>query len=198
MCNFLTRSEPYSGCCAWVQASERFSKKRLGQMFEAHPKKVSFLGKNILVAPNKKPCSTYAEKSLLIENIVSGNFFLPPELRFLVIDNVSHHLRFETSKASSVETKCALLNDFFESQISELLFFCANRGVRLILIHEITFNPESNKNEPFFNKLYSRMDCLTLSLERDLINRISQITIQVDGLQETLNYRLIKEGFEWS
>ena len=43
---------------------------------------------------------------------------------------------------------------------------CLREEIVLILIHEVSFNPALGKNQPFFNKLYSRINSVNVSLSK--------------------------------
>ena len=158
----LTYSEPYEDCCVWFQASEAFSKKRLHQMFKDKPYELGYLTKNIFVIPPEGPCISYSQQADVISKLVKKNSILPYNLKFIVIDNISHHLRFEIMKTEGFSGYSTLVNLFFSEQLYPLIMFCEREAIKLIIIHEVSYNPASNKILPFLNKLFSRIDCFNI------------------------------------
>jgi len=92
---FLTHKEPYSESCIWIQASELFSLKRLNQLFEEQEEKLEYLQSNIFIIPQKNPIHTYEQQSSIIQNIIKSPVNIPPSAKYIVIDNISHHLRYK-------------------------------------------------------------------------------------------------------
>ena len=90
---FLTSSFPYIECCIWVQASEIFPKKRLARMFNGFHEKFHYLQKNIFITPQSTTISSYSEQFQILSKLSKNHTILPPKVRCIVIDNISHHLR---------------------------------------------------------------------------------------------------------
>ncbi|MGB5912550.1 MAG: AAA family ATPase [Promethearchaeia archaeon] len=191
--NLLTEKEPYHYQCVWIQASEFFPSKRLSQLFQKDIKKLRFLRNNIFITPLKKPFLSYQEQAVLISQIQHKT--LPPELKVIVIDNISHHLRYEISKYESISEKVSVLNDFYENQLFPLIMYCQKDEIILILIHEVSFNPDLKKTVLFFHKLYNRIDSINIYLEKDLISENKVLHLNYADYNNHFNYRIQNHGF---
>ena len=108
--NLLTISKPYEDYCFWIQASETFSKKRLVNMYKMDSEKLRYLKNSILISPGRKTCSSFSEQSELLRRLSNNNYIFPPNLKFIVIDNISHHLRYEISKLRNAKAVTHLRN----------------------------------------------------------------------------------------
>jgi len=153
--------------CVWIQASEQFPKKRLHSFFKSSPGKFNVLLKQIFLYPVTSPFLSYEDQSAFLTTLRSA--ILPFNTKYLVIDNISHHIRLAASCCSNFKQKTALLDGFFSSQLFPLIMRCLREEIVLILIHEVSFNPKLGKNQPFFNKLYSR------------INSVNHLTTKLNG-----------------
>lgn len=196
--NLLTMSKPYEDYCFWIQASEAFSKKRLTNMFKNNSEKLSYLIKNILISPRNKACRTFSEQSELLKKISQKNYVFPPNLKFIVIDNISHHLRYEISKSSGVTAVISKLNDFFDSQLLPLIMTCQRENINLLLIHECSFNPNLNQNKPFFYKLYDRIESIDIKLRKDLFSGEKTMSLLSRDHVRTFTYSLDDSGIKIS
>ena len=194
--NLLTVSKPYEDYCFWIQASETFSKKRLVNMFQMDSEKLRYLNSSILISPSYKACSSFSEQSELLKKLSNNKYVFPPNLKFMVIDNISHHLRYEISKLSDAKAVILKLNEFYESQLLPLIMTCQKENINLILIHESSFNPALNKNKPFFYKLYDRIKSLDINLTRDFISGERVMNIASRGHSRVFNYRLSDSGIK--
>ena len=47
----------------------------------------------------------------------------------------------EISKYESISEKVSVLNEFYENQLFPLIMYCQHDDVILILIHEVSYNP---------------------------------------------------------
>jgi RecA/RadA recombinase len=195
--NSLTSSMIFSESCIWIQASEIFPKKRLESLFKNHLEKWSYLNQNIFIIPRKNVCVNYQEQASLILNIISGKIILPPNVRFIVIDNLSHHLRYLISKKNNIEKITATFNDFFTSQLLPLILFCNREHIILILIHEISYDIKTNTNKPYFFKLYERIDSITITFEKQWEQSRKIMHITSDHFNKAIPYHIIDQGFLW-
>lgn len=171
----LTSEKPYEGSCVWVQASEMFPKKRLVSLYKTSPGKIDYLLKNIFVFPRNKPFSNYREQSTFFNEL--GTLLLPSNTKFMVIDNISHHLRFASSLYSEVKRRTFLFDQFFNSQLFPLIMRCLRDNIILILIHEVSFDPVLGKTQPFFNKLYSRIQKVSITLSKSFKSNTKKMEI---------------------
>ncbi|MCK4382138.1 MAG: AAA family ATPase [Candidatus Lokiarchaeota archaeon] len=190
----LTGEKPYENSCVWIQASELFPKKRLISLFKTSPGKINYLLKNIFVIPRNKPFSNYKEQSTFFNEL--GTLLLPSNVKFIVIDNISHHLRLAASQNSDIKRRVILLNQFFSSQLFPLIMRCLRDNIILVLIHEVSFNPSSGKTQPFFNKLYSRIQTVNITLSKNF--RSNKKTMEIDcgdnSNRRRLNYEIRDSG----
>ncbi|MFX1592772.1 MAG: NB-ARC domain-containing protein [Promethearchaeota archaeon] len=161
---FLTYKEPYTSSCIWIQASDQFTLKRLTHIFEDNPKELEYITKNIYIIPKKKPVHNYEEQSSTIQKIINPTTIIPPFLKYIVIDNISHHLRYKLTQYSTPKHALSLLDSFYETQLMPLLLFCKRNKIILIMIHEYTYSPSLQKSKPFFYKLYDRINTIDMIL----------------------------------
>ncbi len=173
--NILTSESPYKGSCVWLQASELFPKKRLVTLYRTAPEKIDYLLKSIFVFPRRKPFSNYREQSTFFDDL--GAILLPSDAKFMVIDNISHHLRLAASLNSDIKKRTILYDQFFNSQLFPLIMRCLNDNIVLILLHEVSFDPASGKTLPFFNKLYSRIQAVSITLSKGFKSNVKKMEI---------------------
>ena len=171
----LTSEKHLENRCLWIQASESFPKKRLLSLYKTSPCEINYLLKNIFVIPRNKPFSNYKEQSTFFNEV--GTLLLPSNVKFIVIDNISHHLRLAISLNSDIKRKVILLDQFFSSQLFPLIMRCLRENIILILIHEVSFNPSSGKTQPFFNKLYSRIQMVSITLSKNFRSNVKKMEI---------------------
>ncbi|MFX0083816.1 MAG: hypothetical protein ACFE94_18860 [Candidatus Hodarchaeota archaeon] len=183
--------------CFWIQVSEPFPKNRLISMYQHKKEKFKFLLNNIYIAPNKV-IPSYSEQYNLFENITSENFLFPPDLRFIVIDNISHHLRYEISKIDDIKKRTFILDDFYDNIISPLILRCQREDITLILIHEVSFHAKLQKTVPFFHSLYNRIKGVNIFLRKSLNSKRRLMEIEMGNKATSLHFRLDNQGFIFS
>lgn len=183
--------------CFWLQASQKFSKNRLKQLFGRDLERYSRVKESIFVSPREKPCSSYLEQSTLLIDLISKQHVFPNFLKFLVIDNISCHLRAEILNAPSFESKMHLQDDFFDDQLSKLVFMCFKMNVKLVLIHEMSYNPKKNENLPFLSNMYDRLGTTEFILESTFRKKYNMLTIKTGNFKKLFKFRIINEGFDW-
>ena len=195
--NFLTQNKPYNDSCIWIQASEHFPKRRFNKIFTSLPEKSYYLKENIFITPRKSICETYYKQAKIIKNIINDGNYIPPNLKYIVIDNISHHLRYEISKFDDIKSIISILNEFFNSNLLPLILFCQRESIILILIHEVSFDINSAKNKPFYNKLYNRIDSLIITLTKNFAIQDNAINVFFNGNKWVLKYRIEDKGIIW-
>ena len=188
----MTLEIPYRDQCVWIQASEVFPKKRLKTLFKSYPDKVNYVLKNIFVAPGIKPFSNYQEQSAYFRKL--KNTVFPNNIKVIVIDNISHHLRFTASSHSNFKKRGAILDEFFSVQLFPLIMRCLREKIILILIHEVSYDPTSGKTKPFFSKLYNRIDAININLSKTIRSRIKQMEISSKGTSKKFVYEIKDSG----
>ena len=176
----------------WIQASEMFSKKRLNSMFAEDSKKLQYLKEQIFIIPSGKPCYNYNELLSILKQISAEEILLPPNLKCIVIDNISHHLRYKISLFEEIKDIVRCLNDFFDNYLLPLILFCIRHKVYLILIHEATYDVALGETRPFFYKLYERIDALHINLDKK--NRYNIMEVKVGKECMKYKYRLANYG----
>lgn len=195
---FLTSNIPYDGSCVWVQASEPFSTKRLESLFQKDKEKSKYLTKNFFITPGSGPFTSYEAQSEQLEKLAKNSVSFPPDTKFLVIDNISHHLRFKLSQIIDITQRSYLINDFYDRVLNPLIFWCHREKINLILIHEVSFHVESQQTRPFFFKLYERIRGVQIILSRSLISDRRIIKFAYNDTSFSLNFELIDSGFIFS
>jgi len=192
--NLLTNDASYEGSCVWLQASELFPKKRLVSLYRTDPEKINYLMKSIFVFPRRKPFSNYREQSTFFDDL--GAILLPSNAKFMVIDNISHHLRLAASLNLDLKKRVLLYDQFFNSQLFPLIMRCLRDNITLILLHEVSFDPASGKTLPFFNKLYSRIQAISITLSKGFKSKVKKMEISYgDSSNSTkFNYEIKDSG----
>ena len=192
--NLLTNDASYEGSCVWLQASELFPKKRLVSLYRTDPEKINYLMKSIFVFPRRKPFSNYREQSTFFDDL--GAILLPSNAKFMVIDNISHHLRLAASLNLDLKKRVLLYDQFFNSQLFLLIMRCLRDNITLILLHEVSFDPASGKTLPFFNKLYSRIQAISITLSKGFKSKVKKMEISYgDSSNSTkFNYEIKDSG----
>ncbi len=190
----LTYEEPYLDSCVWVQASELFSLKRLTQVFQEKGKKLKYIQNNIYVIPQERPVHTYVQQSSIIQQIIRPTAIIPPSLKYIVIDNISHHLRYMLTKFHSPKDISSLLDSFYEMQLMPLILFCKRNEIVLILIHEVTFSPKDQGNRPFFYKLYDRIKTIDMVLYNIYNNEKKNLHILFNNMNWNFQFTIERDG----
>lgn len=186
------RAQEY--CGYWVQASEAFSRKRLSTLFEKVPAELDYIKNNIYILPGKKPCSSYLEQKRVLKSIWGEDAIVSPELKFIIIDNISSHLRYELLRTQSIESTVSLIDSFFDQQLQPLIMFCQREDIVLVLIHEATYDPKSDRQAPFCHKLYDRIDTLDIVLEKEFSTQQKIMHIDLGNASFSTKYVLGDEG----
>ena len=190
----LTCEENIDEYCVWIQASELFPKKRLHSFFKSSLGKFDALLKKFFLYPVTSPFLSYEDQSAFFTTL--GSVILPFSTKYLVIDNISHHLRLAASSCSNFRQKTVLLDKFFSSQLFPLIMRCLREEIVLILIHEVSFDPALGKNQPFFNKLYSRINSVNVFLSKPFNSKTKRMEILSKEKQITskLKYEILERG----
>lgn len=195
ICNSMTESKPFQTQCVWIQASELFPIRRLNQLYNNDIERLHYTRQNLFISPLSHPFLSYKEQSEYFSEIEEKIF--PPKLRFIAVDNISHHLRFEISNYVSVSEKIKILNKFYETQILPLVLFCQINNLILILIHEVSYNPSLEKIVPFFHKLYSRLKCIEIELKNDQITAQNFLSLKYLNFQKQVKYQIHEREIEF-
>ncbi|MBA7591064.1 hypothetical protein ES708_33215 [subsurface metagenome] len=188
----MTLEKPYRDQCVWIQASEQFPKKRLITLFESYSDKVNYVLKNIFIAPGIKPFSNYQEQSSYFRKLKTTIF--PSNIKIIVIDNISHFLRFNIASNSDLKKRGAIMDEFFSVQLFPLIMRCLREKIILILVHEVSFNPTSGKTKPFFSKLYDRIDSININLSKTMGSGLKQMEISSKGTSTKFVYEIGESG----
>jgi RecA/RadA recombinase len=178
----------------WIQASEQFPKNRLRTFFKSSNGKFDALLKKIFLYPVSSPFLSYEDQSTFLTAL--GSIILPFSTKYLVIDNISHHLRFAASCCSNIRQKMALLDEFFSSQLFPIIMRCLREEIVLILIHEVSFDPSLGKNQPFFNKLFSRINSVNVCLSKQFQSKSKRMELisRDDKILRDVKYEIKERG----
>lgn len=192
--NLLTQKKPYIASCIWIQASERFPIKRLTQIFEDTSKRLEYIKNNTYLLPQKGLIHTYEEQISRIRKIIDLTSNNPPSLKYIVIDNISHHLRYKLTQFNNPKDILPILDDFYETQLMPLILFCKRNEISLILIHEVTYIPTLQKIRPFFYKLYDRIKTIDIVLSKFNNNKKMILDLFFNELKWTFQFSLEQKG----
>lgn len=177
----------------WIQASESFPSKRLKTLHSNDQFLLHHLLHHIFIIP-KKPTSDYYQLNSLLANLSTFQRRIPPNTQALVIDNISHHLRYELTQFSEIVDKVAILDDFFDSVIVPLTFFCEESRITLILIHEVSYNPNKDETIMFNHQLFDRINSLDIELKKDLFTGKYYIHFHTEYSTKSFQYTLRQKG----
>ncbi len=179
----------------WIQASETFPKKRLQTMYINERENIAYLLKNIFLVPGKKPFSNITTQSAFLKNFET--LVLPPNLKFIVIDNISHHLRYAQANISVFQEKMKLMNEFFNHQLFPLIMFCLREKIILFLIHEVSFDPQSGQLKSYNNKLFERVRCVEINLLKSVGSQLKSMVVSIHNIKKQYTYEISEKGFIW-
>lgn len=185
----MTLEKPYRHHCVWVQASEQFPKKRLKSLLKSYPDKTNYVLKNIFVS---NYFSNYQEQSAYFRRFKTMVF--PNNIKIIVIDNISHYLRYFTSSNSDFKKRGAIVDEFFNSQLFPLIMRCLREKIILILIHEVSFDPTAGKTKPYFSKLYDRIDSINVYLSKTMGSGLKQMKISSNDTTTKFVYKIGESG----
>jgi len=195
---FLTATHPYEGSCIWVQASDLFSKKRLHSLFSENGKQLMYITQNIFVTPGHGPFTSYSLQLESLKELSEEDYFLPPDIKFIVVDNISHHLRYKLSRVASPENRSSIINTYYDTVLTPLIFRCSREGITLILIHEVSFDVNSNQTRPFFAKLYERLQGVHITLLKSFVSNQRVLKVRFNDSQYTFKFNLNEKGFKFT
>lgn len=179
----------------WIQASEKFPKKRLVEMYREEKSILQYLQTHILLYP-RYLIANYDELLLRLSSLFENSDTLPFIPAAIVIDNISHYLRLEISNYKEVSIITTLLDDFFDTIIVPLCFYCGRRGISLILIHEVTYDPKQDKMVMFNHNLFSNLKSLNIKLEKSPITNRQVISFHYKGNRKSFRYQLQRKGIK--
>ena len=190
----LSREGAFDHQAVWIQASEVFPRKRLQALFRSSSGKSDSLLKKIFLYPGSTPFLSYEDQSTFLATL--AGVMLPYGTRYLAIDNISHHLRFAASCCSDVKQKMALLDEFFSSQLFPIIMRCLREEIVLILLHEVSFDPKLGKNQPFFNKLYSRINSVNVYLSKSFNSKVKSMELasRDEVISKGVKYEIKNKG----
>ena len=188
----ITIEIPFRDQGVWIQASEQFPKKRLRSLIKSYPENVNYILKNIFVAPGIKPFSNYQEQSAYFRRFKIMIF--PNNVKIIVIDNISHYLRYFIGFNSDFKKRTAVLDEFFSVQLFPLIMRCLREKIILILIHEVSFDPNSCKTKPFFSKLYDRINSININLSKTLGSGVKQMEVRSKSISKKFFYEIGESG----
>lgn len=189
--NLLTWGKSFIESCIWIQASELFPNKRLSQMFEIYLEELEYIQNNIFIQPAKRSILSLEEQKSIIETLINPSTILPPSLKYIVIDNISHHLRYTLQHTTN---RYSLLDRFYDEQLFPLILFCIREHIHLILIHEVTYNPTLDRTKPFFYSLYDRIEKIDIVLHKVFNSEKRTMKISHDQSQWKFQYILAHNG----
>jgi archaellum biogenesis ATPase FlaH len=192
--NLLTKNKSYNDTCIWIQASEKFPLKRLTQIFEDNSQKLEYIKNNIYTIPLKGRIHTYEEETSVIKKIIDPNFIKPPFLKYLVIDNISHHLRYKLTHYNNSKQISSLLDGFYDSLLMPLYIFCKRNKFILVLVHEVTYSPTLKKLRPFFYKLYDRIRTVDIVLSKVNNTERRNLIMNFNDTKWNFEFILTKKG----
>ncbi|MBY9017890.1 MAG: AAA family ATPase [Candidatus Lokiarchaeota archaeon] len=180
----ITANVPFEDQCLWIQASESFPKKRLESMLRSEPSSLNYVLKNTFIKPSRNVFHDFDEQTNSLHDIVHQE--LPPNVKFIVIDNISHHLRYRLAELNDFTSRSKIVNKFFDEILFPLIMFCKRNQIHLILIHEVSQDPHTGKTRSFYHKLFNRIQGISITLTRPGLSMEKKKSIQVEFGQDDL------------
>ena len=58
---------------------------------------------------------------------------------------------------------------------------CLRENITLLLVHEVSYDPGSGRTKPFFDKLYSRINSVNVSMSKAFDTGLKQVEITSRG-----------------
>lgn len=193
--SYMTTDPPFYQQCVWIQASEFFPARRLTQLFHNDKDRLYYIRNNIFITPFKRPFLSYQEQSTYF--IDTEHKIFPPDVKYIVIDNISHHLRFEVAKYQNVTDKIAFLNRYYETQLLPLILFTQRNNIIMILIHEVSYSPKLDMIVPFFHSLYQRVETIAIKLEKNIMTHQNYLYLSLAKNSIIVNYDILEDGFQF-
>jgi len=166
-------------------------------MYKNNQRKLKAKLNQIFIAPDKV-FSTFHNQSVFLRNLHSNGFPFPPSTRFIIIDNISHHLRYKVSQINEVNARVMILDDFYSSGLLPLILHCSRENIILFFIHEVSFNPTLQRTRPFFNSLYERMKGLNITLKQFKPTKKRIMVLKTKGHRNSIEFKIKDSGFEFS
>ena len=139
----------------WVQASEHFPKKRMEALLSEDIVQKAYVLKHTYIFPPTHVIQSFEELVEILERLSKQD--LPHGIKLMVIDNISHHLRYHLSHYGEICEKSKVVNMFFDSVLFPLIMRCLREGHRLLVhfkiadIKQINFNVFVDLIEDFFS-----------------------------------------------
>lgn len=191
--------------CVWVQASDTFPMKRLEQMNQSNINRLKVLKEKIILVPDKGTITTIPHQKQILQELTDIYLDIDPNLKYVVIDNISHHLRYHLSLETEIVRRERIINDFFEFQLFPLVIKCSIKGIVLFLIHEVSSNPETGEEHIFYSTLFEKLNGIKINLSftkvrMDSIERTLNLFWPIKGneyYQSTLKFIMNIEGFSF-
>jgi hypothetical protein len=192
--NILTSEASFSGQCVWVQASEAFPLQRLCSLYSKDSIKLSYLKKHIFVIPTTGPFPIYSAQQEVLHSF--SNCVFPPELKVIVIDNISHHLRYHLMQQEDLSVRSRIVDQFYTEQLYPLVMRCLREEIFLVLIHEVSYNVREGSTKPFFSRLYEQLDMISIILSKSLPpeKRIIIVKHPSSNWEVSHTYKLTSQG----
>ena len=170
--------------CIWIQASKQFPKKRAEVMFKGY----AHILDSFYVLPPKGKINNYPELVSALRIFSNPETMLPPGTSFMVVDNISHHLRYELGQRQQYTESSAVVNSFFNQILFPLIMLCKNNGFMLFLIHEVSYSPSEDKTKPFLSQLYERIEALDIMLTKVLGKKENHLQLDDTVWEYSLKY----------
>jgi len=189
--SILLKAKPYKYQCLWIQASEKFPKKRLTVMFQKKNNMLNYLLNNIFVIPDTV-ILTYSEQFNLLIHFEEKE--LPLDIKVIVIDNISHHLRYEISQKNDIGKISIIKNRFYDELLFPLIMYCQREKIALLMIHEVSADIESGTIKPFFTGLYDRINGIHISLLKQTFNEDLIMKFSYNKMCRYIKYKISNEG----
>jgi RecA/RadA recombinase len=192
--SILRSGDSFSGQCVWVQASEVFPLHRLASLYSQQQLALAYLKKHIYVIPTTGPFSTYKAQQEVLESF--SNCIFPPEIKVIVIDNISHHLRYRLMQQEDMSIRSRVVDQFYTEQLYPLMMRCLREEIFLVLIHEVSYSVKEGSTRLFFAHLYEKLDMISIALSKAVATEQRVIVVKHPSSDSEVSnvYELTSQG----
>ena len=190
--HIVSKCAPNLSYCIWIQASEPFSVKRFKSLFTLA--EAPELLSKFLIIPKMGSCANYSDQLRVIQRITDQSIPLPTNVRVIVIDNISHHVRYKRNSFEGLAELSRFHNDFYNQQLFPLYMFCKRNQIVLILIHEATSDVKTGEITRFFRSLYDRIASLNIELCNSLGRDTKTMRVSYDPFTFHCAYTISSSG----
>jgi hypothetical protein len=146
------------------------------------------------VVPGKRIIQNFTHQEIIFQTIIENLPIEPRRIKYIIVDNISHHLRKKILETNNIKKVTDFLDNFFNQQLFPLISFSLLHKIQMILIHESTYNPENEQEEAFSFNLFSRIDSLWIIMKKKVTGKEKIFEIKNSGSVNQFHYIIDAHG----